>query len=579
MKFYHDAAFTPTHKTGIYVNTLVITCTLKAQATSNSPVCEGETIELYGSVFGGTPPYTYTWKGPDSWTITNTQNPTRPNATLAMSGTYTLIVTDTHSCSDSDTTDVIVEVITATADSNSPVCLGDTIYLSATVFGGIPPYTYTWKGPDSWTITNTQNPTRPNATLAMSGTYTLIVTDTLGCSDSDMTDVVVHVITATAYSNSPVCLGDTIELSATVSGGVPPYTYTWKGPDSWTITNTQNPTRPNATLAMSGTYTLIVTDTLGCTDSDTTEVIVYDRPVVTATSNSSVCLGETIELSATVFGGTPPYTYTWKGPDGWTITNTQNPTRTATLDMSGTYTLIVTDTHGCCDSDTTDVIVYAKVCYCCSPGHSIYRIDASLFSGYTTTSAADSSLIRVTSPPAPSGWNQPDFEPDSFWQTSSEVWWDDWKAPNWVSPLLYDCEPIGLLDEHGDEEAVNGTTHLHRQVFTLSPPAACMQVITATLEMWSDNKTEWWWGGGGWGATCVSYGKEGYIGQVDLFPLINPDGGTYVLAIQNSNDYVCSCDDRNCNPHGTACRLCVSWIPTGKPCRYIYLPLVLKAHP
>jgi uncharacterized protein (UPF0305 family) len=102
-----------------------------------------------------------------------------------------------------------------------------------------------------------------------------------------------------------------------------------------------------------------------------------------------------------------------------------------------------------------------------------------------------------------------------------------------------------------------------------------MQVTGATLEMWSDNKTEWWWEG-----TSVMYNKQGYIGLVNLFPAyVGPSGGTYVLAIQNSNDYVCPYNDRNCNPHGTACRLCVSWAPTSEPCHHVYLPLVLKAYP
>ena len=197
-------------------------------------------------------------------------------------------------------------------------------------------------------------------------------------------------------------------------------------------------------------------------------------------------------------------------------------------------------------------------CYCCSPGDSVYRIDASSFSGYTTTSASDSPLIRVTSPPAPLGWNQPDFAPDSSWQPGSEVWWALWVPPSWA-PLPGDCRPIGLRDENGNQEAQSGTTHLYRRTFTFSPPQPDMQVIQAVLEMWSDNKTEWWWDG-----TSVSYDREGYIGQVDLFPThVGPHGGTYVLAVQNSNDYVCS---PNCNPQGTACRLCVTWaVPAAMP--------------
>jgi len=50
---------------------------------------------------------------------------------------------------------------------------------------------YNWTGPGGWT-SNPQNPTRPNATGDMAGTYTLTVTDSIGCSDDDTTNVVVE---------------------------------------------------------------------------------------------------------------------------------------------------------------------------------------------------------------------------------------------------------------------------------------------------------------------------------------------------------------------------------------------------
>ena len=241
-----------------------------------------------------------------------------------------------------------------------------------------------------------------------------------------------------------------------------------------------------------------------------------------------------------------------------TVTNTPTPSPTPT----NTATATATSTP----SATPATVVK---CYCCSPGDSIYRIDASDFSGYETDSASDSPLIHVTYPPAPWGWNQPYFVPDSSWQPGSEVWWTLWTTPNWT-PLPDDCRPIGLQDENGNQEGSDGTTHLYRRTFTLSPPQSGMQVTQAVLEMWSDNKTEWWWQG-----TSVSYDKQGYIGQVDLFPgHIEPYGGTYVLGIQNSNDYVAL----DYNPQGTACRLCVIWAIPSEPTQ-IYLPLIFKTRP
>jgi hypothetical protein len=121
--------------------------------------------------------------------------------------------------------------------------------------------------------------------------------------------------------------------------------------------------------------------------------------------------------------------------------------------------------------------------------------------------------------------------------------------------------------------ARSGTTLLYRRTFALSPPQPGMEVTQAVLEMWSDNKTEWWWQG----LSVSNNGKEGYIGQIDLFPgHIRPNGGTYVLAIQNSNDRVCS----DCvNPQGTAWSLCITWTVRSPLSYQVYLPLILKTYP
>ena len=113
---------------------------------------------------------------------------------------------------------------------------------------------------------------------------------------------------------------------------------------------------------------------------------------------------------------------------------------------------------------------------------------------------------------------------------------------------------------------MDGTTHLYRRVFTLSPPEPGMRVTRAFLQMWSDNKTAWWWQG-----SLIADNREGDVGEADLFPThIDPLGGTYVLAIQNSNDI-----NRGINPQGTAFRLCVTWAFSGEPGYRVDLPLIL----
>jgi len=133
-------------------------------------------------------------------------------------------------------------------------------------------------------------------------------------------------------------------------------TYSWTGPGGWT-SNLQNPTRSNATLAMAGTYTLTVTGANGCTGSASTNVAVNSKPVATASSNSPVCEGSTIQLTGGPNGMT---TYSWTGPGGWT-SNLQNPTRSnATLAMAGTYRLTVT--NGGCTSNPVTTSVVVDIC-------------------------------------------------------------------------------------------------------------------------------------------------------------------------------------------------------------------------
>jgi PKD repeat protein len=101
-EYTYDCGCTATDSVEVTVNPAPT-----ATASSNSPVDEGATIELYGGPNGMS---SYSWSGPNGFS-SPLQNPTIPNATTAMSGTYTLTVTDANGCQDDASTDV--EVTTA----------------------------------------------------------------------------------------------------------------------------------------------------------------------------------------------------------------------------------------------------------------------------------------------------------------------------------------------------------------------------------------------------------------------------------------------------------------------------------
>ena len=99
----------------------------------------------------------------------------------------------------------------------------------------------------------------------------------------------------TASSNTPVCVGGNLNLTASGTG-----TYTWAGPNSFS-SSTQNPTISSVTSAATGTYTVTVTSG-GCSASATTTVAINSGPsgLAPSASASSVCSGTDFNLNANI---------------------------------------------------------------------------------------------------------------------------------------------------------------------------------------------------------------------------------------------------------------------------------------
>jgi PKD repeat protein len=326
---------TSTSNTSVTVNNLPT-----ASATDNGPLCEGSTLSLSTTAVTGA---TYAWTGPGGYTA-STRTPSRTNVTTAMAGTYTVTVTANGCSNTSSVTVVINPSPTVTASSNSPVCTGNNINLSATTAAVA---TYSWTGPNSFSST-TQSPTRSNATTNMAGTYNVTATAN-GCSTTSSTSVVVNTTpTASATANGPLCEGATLNLSTTAVTGA---SYAWTGPGGYTA-STRTPSRTNVTAAMAGNYTVTVTAN-GCSNTSTVNVVISPLSNISATSNTPVCVGNDINLSVTAIAGA---TYSWTGPNSFTST-VQSPTRSnATTNMAGTYTVTVT-ANGCSSTVSTAVVV------------------------------------------------------------------------------------------------------------------------------------------------------------------------------------------------------------------------------
>jgi gliding motility-associated-like protein len=303
-------------------------------ASSNSPICAGNPLNFTGSSAS-----TYTWTGPNSF-LDNNQNPSIPTASTTASGTYTFAVTDANNCTNSITTNVVVNANPNPVVNSPTVCLNTTINLTSN--GG---NTYSWSGPNSY-ASAVQNPSIPNAQLNMSGAYTVTVTTAQGCTNTAIANVtVLSLPTPSITSNSPVCVGGQLTLGANGAA-----TYQWTGPNSFN-NSTQNPNINPVTMAANGVYTLV--GTVGtCTASTTAAITINPLPNPNIITNSPICTGFNLNLSAT--GGTA---FAWAGPNSFMSTNQTETVTAATVANAGTYTVVVTDTNGCVNFTTANVVV------------------------------------------------------------------------------------------------------------------------------------------------------------------------------------------------------------------------------
>lgn len=316
-------------------------------ATSSKPIyCAGETVQLFGS--GGPVGSTYAWSGPNSFSLPNTQNPTIANSTPAATGNYIVTVTNADGCASAVAgVSVTVNQPPVIASNTGPYCNGQSIQLIATASTAV---SFAWTGPNSFSST-TQNNTITNSTNAMSGVYTITVTDATGCTSTASTSLTSNPNpTVIAGNGGPYCAGNTIALNS--SGAGTGASYSWAGPSSFS-SSSQNPTRASATTAMAGIYTVTGTNAGGCSASVPTTVIVNDRPTVQiCVAQSDVCLNGAGRFTVTPSGGLPPYTVSWLPNNG----STSPPVGVATsggtatlLGMQGgtNYTFTVVDANGC----------------------------------------------------------------------------------------------------------------------------------------------------------------------------------------------------------------------------------------
>ena len=150
--------------------------------TSNSPVCQGDTLSLSGGPDGLS---SYLWEGPLNYTSSN-QKDTIFNIAANQAGYYKFTVTNSNACSAIDSVLIIVnDLPNIVISSDTVVCKASAIELTSEP-GGLS--SYSWTGPNSFSE-NGQNQTILNADFIHAGTYTVTITDLNGCISTAETEI------------------------------------------------------------------------------------------------------------------------------------------------------------------------------------------------------------------------------------------------------------------------------------------------------------------------------------------------------------------------------------------------------
>ena len=176
-----------------------------------------------------------------------------------------------------------------TATSNSPVCEGGLLLLTAT--GGAQ---FNWSGPNSFSATGSPV-TVGNAQQINSGKYYVQVSDN-GCSKTDSTVVSINPVPAATvlFSDTTICEGRSVQFFS--SGGS---SYQWiptAGLSSSTIAN------PVASPADTTNYMVIVSNQFSCKDTAYVNVNSIEAPKANAGPDKVIIAGHPVQIKATVTG-------------------------------------------------------------------------------------------------------------------------------------------------------------------------------------------------------------------------------------------------------------------------------------
>ena len=249
-------------------------------------------------------------------------------------GTYILSVTDTNSCADTDTIQVIEKLGTAIGfDLDTTICPQGSATIEVPLsLKQLADVSWVWKNDNSSTPGYTVSNELDSSVVKV----ILDFTNASGCVTSDTVIVNVNNNLPISLRDTSICEGDTIVFNS----GYPSlgYTYEWQDNSTDTIFVLKT-----AKTSDAGAVSVSIQSDEGCSGDTTVQLVVHALPDPKL-SSTPICLGDSLSLN---HGLTNVVSI-------WDHGKNTNPIWVTT---AGTYGVTVTDGNNCVDTVSVSLVV------------------------------------------------------------------------------------------------------------------------------------------------------------------------------------------------------------------------------
>lgn len=351
-RFLFGSGTTCNNFDGIAIDDIVISNGISNTANYNY-TCSGNGNYNFNAISSPCPsPATFTWDfGDPSSGAANTSALQNPSHVFSAPGVYSVsLIVKGGQCNPPDTvTKTVIVTNVSNPVSQDITCFGFNNGTASVSVNGANPISYNWL------------PSGGSASTALNlsaGNYSVVITDINNCT-----------FTKTITINEPAQLISTIVVgnagcglsnggaTVTASGGIGAYVYSWQP----VMGNT-----PVVSGLSTGNYSVSITDANNCSVSHAFSIA--QAPALSLTVNSlTLCNNQAGAFTATVSGGTSPYSYNWNG----TITAVGSLTVVGD-GVANSYPVLVTDANGCISNpDSAKLIAIAPLVINVNPDDTI----------------------------------------------------------------------------------------------------------------------------------------------------------------------------------------------------------------